>query len=62
MELMSGKGFEGRIRVSLMNNRGVAEGMWSEWCGGVGWHGGLKIVGACSSEGHCGRGGGQNPK
>lgn len=56
-ELMSEKGFEGRIGVSLMNNSGRAEGLWSERCEGVGQRSVLKAAGACSSEGHCGRGG-----
>lgn len=62
VELMSGKGFEGRIRVWLMNNGRVAEGIWSERCVCGGGGRVLKIVEAWSSKGDCGRGGGQSAK
>lgn len=45
-----------------MNNGRVAEGTWQESCGSVGWRGVLKVVGAWSSRGYCGKRGDQRPE
>ena len=55
---MSEEGFEGRVGLSLMNNSGVDRGNESERCGGVGYHGVLKVAGACTSNGTVVSGGG----